>query len=160
MVSCPSYPHSVIPYTGKIISSCWISSQKYGLCHLVDNKSTLLAVGQQASTWINVGQITDKLLHLDDGMSPWWPLLGPPFWCPIFKPTYFICGAYLHVSCSDNETEISFWRNFHQWLHWKLSFWQLSVQPVMRISSKLWHFRFSGLHWITGYQYSSHSNGH
>ena len=31
-----------------------------------------------------------------------------------------------------------FWRNFHRWLHWKLSKWQLPVQPVMKISSK-WH---------------------
>ena len=38
---------------------------------------------------------------------------------------------------------LSFWRNFHHWLHWKLSFWQLSVQPVMKISSKWRHFRFS-----------------
>ena len=37
----------------------------------------------------------------------------------------------------------SFWRNFHHWLHWKLSFWQLPVQPVMIISSKWRHFRFS-----------------
>ena len=36
----------------------------------------------------------------------------------------------------------SFWRYFHHWLHWKLSFWQLPVQPVMKISSK-WNFRFS-----------------
>ena len=42
------------------------------------------------------------------------------------------------------ETKMSsFWRNFHHWLHWKLSFWQLSVQPVMKISSKWRHFRFS-----------------
>ena len=37
----------------------------------------------------------------------------------------------------------SFWRNFHHWLHWKLSFWQLSVQPALKISSKWRHFRFS-----------------
>ena len=36
----------------------------------------------------------------------------------------------------------SFWWNFHHWLHWKLSFWQLPVQAVMKISSK-WHFHFS-----------------
>ena len=42
------------------------------------------------------------------------------------------------------ETEIlSFSWNFHQWLHWKLSKWQLSVQPVMKISSKWWRLRFS-----------------
>ena len=31
----------------------------------------------------------------------------------------------------------SFWRNFHHWLHRKLSLWQLSLRPVMKISSKL-----------------------
>ena len=42
------------------------------------------------------------------------------------------------------ETEmLSFWWNFHHWLHWKLSKWQLPVQPVMKISSKWRHFRFS-----------------
>ena len=44
------------------------------------------------------------------------------------------------------ETEMSsFWWNFHHWLHWKLSKWQLPVQPVMKISSKWRHFRFSVL---------------
>ena len=39
------------------------------------------------------------------------------------------------------ETEMtSFWWNFHHWLHRKLSYWQLSVQPVMKISSKWQHF--------------------
>ena len=38
----------------------------------------------------------------------------------------------------------SFWWNFHHWLHWKLSKWQLPVQPMMKISSKWRHFRFSG----------------
>ena len=38
---------------------------------------------------------------------------------------------------------LSFWRNFNHWLHWKLSFWQLPVQPVMKISSKWRHSRFS-----------------
>ena len=42
------------------------------------------------------------------------------------------------------ETKMSsFWRNFNHWLHWKLSFWQLPVQPVMKISSKWRRFRFS-----------------
>ena len=44
------------------------------------------------------------------------------------------------------ETKMSsFWRNFNHWLHWKLSFWQLPVQPVMKISSKWRHFRFSAV---------------
>ena len=34
----------------------------------------------------------------------------------------------------------SYWWNCHQWLHWKLSFWQLPVQPVMTISSIWWPF--------------------
>ena len=37
----------------------------------------------------------------------------------------------------------SFWLNFHHWLHWKLSKWQLPVQPMIKISSKWRHFRFS-----------------
>ena len=47
----------------------------------------------------------------------------------------------------NTETEMSsFWWNFHHWLHWKLSKWQLPVQPVMKISSKWRHFRFSECH--------------
>ena len=37
----------------------------------------------------------------------------------------------------------SFWGHFQHWLHRKLSIWQLLVQPVMKISSKWQHFRFS-----------------
>ena len=37
----------------------------------------------------------------------------------------------------------SFWQNFNHWLHWKLSFEKLPVQPVMKISSKWRHFYFS-----------------
>ena len=44
-----------------------------------------------------------------------------------------------------------FWRNFHHWLHWKLSFRQLQVQPVMKISSKWWHFHFNVLVRIVEY---------
>ena len=44
------------------------------------------------------------------------------------------------------ETQMSsFWRNFHHWLHRKLSKWQLSVQSVIKISSKWQQFRFSEL---------------
>ena len=31
-----------------------------------------------------------------------------------------------------------FWQHFHHWLQWKLSKWQLPLQPVMKIISK-WH---------------------
>ena len=54
------------------------------------------------------------------------------------------CNYYIYT-----ETEMSsFWWNFHHWLHWKLSKWQLPVQPVMKISSKWRHFRFSVYHMI------------
>ena len=55
----------------------------------------------------------------------------------------------------NTETEMSsFWRNFNHWLHWKLSFWQLPVQPVMKISSKWRHFRFSVKHKQSGCHFS------
>ena len=55
-----------------------------------------------------------------------------------------ICIIHWNIMVIITETEmLSFWWNFHHWLHWKLSFWQLSVQPVMKISSKRRHFRFS-----------------
>ena len=50
-------------------------------------------------------------------------------------------SGLLRWHCTETKMS-SFWRNFHHWLHWKLSFWQLPVQPVMIISSKWRHFRF------------------
>ena len=35
------------------------------------------------------------------------------------------------------------WLDCHHWLTWQLSFWQLPVQPVTKIMSKLWHFYIS-----------------
>ena len=50
----------------------------------------------------------------------------------------------------NTETKMSsFWRNFNHWLHWKLSFWQLPVQPVMKISSKWRHSRFSEIEGVS-----------
>ena len=46
------------------------------------------------------------------------------------------------ITFSEREM-LAFWRNFYHWLHWKLSFWQLPVQPVMKISSKWRHSHFS-----------------
>ena len=37
----------------------------------------------------------------------------------------------------------SFWWNFHNWLHWKLSKWQLPMQLEMKFSLKWWHFRIN-----------------
>ena len=54
------------------------------------------------------------------------------------------------------EMEMSFWWNFHHWLHWKLSFWQLPMQSMMKISSKWWHSLFS---FIRG-KYPEWNDGH
>ena len=54
--------------------------------------------------------------------------------------------SYYEVSVAGSNigTEMSsFWWNFHHCLHWKLSKWQLSVQSVVKISSKWHHFHFS-----------------
>ena len=56
-------------------------------------------------------------------------------------------GRNVLIICTETEMS-SFWRNFRHWRHWKLSFWQLSVQPVMKISSKWWHFRFCVVPWL------------
>ena len=57
------------------------------------------------------------------------------YYCLLISP------LVLHI-CTETEMS-SFWRNFHHWLHRKLSKWQLSVQSVIKISSKWQHFRFS-----------------
>ena len=49
----------------------------------------------------------------------------------------------------NNETEIlSYWWHFHHWLHWRLSCWQLPLQPVLKMSSK-WHFYFSESYFLS-----------
>ena len=72
-------------------------------------------------------------------------------YCVYFVKTLSgIAGSYNIFQCriwkaeQFTETEMSsFWRNFNHWLHRKLSKWQLSVQSVIKISSKWQHFRFS-----------------
>ena len=62
-----------------------------------------------------------------------------------------ICVNGIHILNGGTETEMSsFWWNFHHWLHWKLSKWQLPVQLMIKISSKSRHFRFSGDHFHHG----------
>ena len=72
---------------------------------------------------------------------------------PLYNQSYFklVKGILVSVGiivsnfgtfCAYTEMKMSsFWRNFHHWLgenfrhwlHWKLSKWQLSVQPVTKI---------------------------
>ena len=51
------------------------------------------------------------------------------------------CGALLWVWECYTQTETSFWRHFLHCLHRKLSYWQLTVEAVTKISSK-WHSYF------------------
>ena len=61
-------------------------------------------------------------------------------WLIHCKTSSELAAAYLPFT----ETEMSsFWWNLHHWLHCKLSKWQLPMQPVIKISSKWRHFRFS-----------------
>ena len=63
------------------------------------------------------------------------------------------CPRSSEVTLKHKSTEMkmgSFCWNFHHWLHWKLSKWQLPVQPVMKISTKWPHFYFSILPIILG----------
>ena len=46
-----------------------------------------------------------------------------------------------YIICTETQN-VTIW-NFLHWLPWKLSFWQLPVQPAMKISSKWQHPRFS-----------------
>ena len=78
----------------------------------------------------------------------------------ILSKTHDATRCYL-VDISEFVTEkqmSSFWRNFNHWLHWKSSFRQLPMQPVIKISSNelqlpvrpvikissKWHFCCSG----------------
>ena len=108
--------------------------------------------------------IDAKTFFSNRACRPLWPLLGLLSGYPVFSSGH--CSSskvrapveeiyeypFFQMSCTDlttwqctnTETQMSsFWRNFHHWLHRKLSKWQLSVQSVIKISSKWQHFRFS-----------------
>ena len=55
---------------------------------------------------------------------------------------HFCTTRWQQFIYTDREMS-SFWRNYHRWQHWKLSKWQLPVQPVMKILSKWQHFHFN-----------------
>ena len=84
----------------------------------------------------------------------WWPVYSPhkvPVTGKCFHLMTSWCVIMFVQTIHSNIIErkmLSFWWHSHHWLHRKLSFWQLSVQPVMKISSKWQHFRFSDVRWI------------
>ena len=67
----------------------------------------------------------------------------------ISLPNYFVVAPVIYKEPWYNKQfglrklgSRSWWCiwNFHHWLHLKLSFWQLPMLPVMKISSKLTHW--------------------
>ena len=127
---------------------------------IIDSDNGLSPVQCQATMWIN----DSTLSWSNDGLLYW---MNSKFLIEIhtslFKKMrlsllqnvdhFVYASVYLYLfqklkflllSPCNTETEMSsFWRNFHHWLHRKLSKWQLSVQSVIKISSKWQHFRFS-----------------
>ena len=70
------------------------------------------------------------------------------YYCNNYGLLFTFMFQFSKKNANITETEMSsFWWNFHHWLHWKLSKWQLPVQPVIKISSKWRHFRFSDVNW-------------
>ena len=114
----PDFAASILREIPKITRSPWIS---WCCCDL----------GQQSFVQL-VYCLLDLVLRTSRQLGPlyWYGLTLIPAWI----------SNYTHYN---TETEMSFWRNFHQWLLWNLSFWQLSMQPVIETSSKWRHFRFN-----------------
>ena len=72
------------------------------------------------------------------------------FWC---NSIHYLIAKFYTCHNSTETKMSSLWRNFHHWLHWKLSFWQLPVQPVMNISSKWRLFCFSEQSFISRHSF-------
>ena len=70
-------------------------------------------------------------------------------WTPLLTPKHhhyhYHNNRQYHSHYYTEMRMLSFWRNFHHSLQWKLSKWQLPVQPMIKISSKWRHFRFKDI---------------
>ena len=58
------------------------------------------------------------------------------------RPTHWQSSTH-SVTYAGTEMS-SFWRTFRHWVHRKLSFWQLSMHPMIKISSK-WQYFFCSI---------------
>ena len=119
------------------------------------------------SSWANNGKAGDlrrhrahydvRVMRIDHLACHIWPTI-PAISCALTKSSTIkssniptnsrdpkLCKTLPELPFYTESKMSSFWWNLHHWLHWKLSKWQLSVQPVMKISSKWQHFRFSVL---------------
>ena len=92
---------------------------------------------QQQINWLSCFRISLDLAVFTGYNTMWCDILAPILCQNITSRHVDECCQQLHT-----ETEIfSFWWNFDHWLHCKLSFWQLSMQPSVQISLK-WRYFF------------------
>ena len=115
----------------------------------IDGKSTLGDVRawchQQATTWTNIDPDlccymaslghNELTLHIFSNM--WMIISCLHYSLSAFCITvWLIDPTYVVMPLKHWNGMLPFWWNFHHLLHQKLSFWQLSVQPVMKMSFK------------------------
>ena len=74
-------------------------------------------------------------------------IVNPSISVQIWSPSLKMYGVNSFKIYTETKM-LSFCWNFHHWLHWKLSFWQLPVQSVMEISSKWKHICLGVWVWI------------
>ena len=70
-----------------------------------------------------------------------WLLIHAQNICSWYQKTHLLMKKFMifktqHGICRLYEKRNHFDKNLHHWLHWKLSKWQLSEHPMMKISSK------------------------
>ena len=145
-VFCIFGPNLVtLAWTGR--TSKWLTHtdrQTYTHTHTHTHTQPQATTIPEGQNWPGVKK-SKHYIHILDKRVPvfhedWFQLSVPPRCWEIIENENGTSPLFPQYT----ETEMSsFWWNFHHWLHWKLSKWQLPVQPVIKISSKWRHFRFS-----------------
>ena len=101
------------------------------------------------TVWVNIfmnSKASSSSQRASSLMMPFTSLIflsNPPIFDLYHMYVIWIC--VINLSHHTETKMLSFWWHFRHWLHWTLSFWQRSVQPVTKILSKWRHFRFSAL---------------
>ena len=113
--------------TSHYLNQCWLSSMTH-MASLGDNI-------------LSHSNFPKKIVPIN---SPYLSLTGE-LWGVMCAPHLIYVQPWLLQYCITETYTSSCWRHFHHWLHQKLSFWQLPVQPVKKISSTWGHFHFSDL---------------
>ena len=123
----PGYPRIV-----SLVSSREQSNQTTWACYYVKHVDVTKTDGTNPENgWIaTVMHIVDIVNYIPQIIRSYCALV-------CFSVSFMVyIGHFVPVSMSYTESKMWFWCNFHDWLHWKLSFWQLPVQLMMKISSK------------------------